>query len=87
MLHHFQSAKFCKIVASPNQNLYPRFFHLCTVLQPCLSDLSIRVMTGNGKKLTASLVLQVFGDDNAYVVKIADFLGLESVSTDLQQLS
>jgi hypothetical protein len=33
-------------------------------------------MTGNGKKLTARLVLQVFRDDNASVVKITDFLGL-----------
>jgi hypothetical protein len=33
-------------------------------------------MTRKGRKLTTSLVLQAFRDDNAPVVKIADFLGV-----------
>jgi hypothetical protein len=50
--------EFCEIVVSPNQNKYPRFFHLCAVFQlskllPCLSDLSIRVT--NGKLNTKNL--------------------------------
>jgi hypothetical protein len=28
-----QSAEFCEIVGSLNQNLYPRFFHVCTGFQ------------------------------------------------------
>jgi hypothetical protein len=33
ILHHIQSAEFCEIIVSPNQNLYSRFFHFCTVFQ------------------------------------------------------
>jgi hypothetical protein len=33
ILHRIQSAGFCEIVISPNQNLYSRFFHFCTVFQ------------------------------------------------------
>jgi hypothetical protein len=33
ILHQIQSARFCEIVVSPNQNLYSRFFHLCIVFQ------------------------------------------------------
>jgi hypothetical protein len=33
ILHRIQSAEFCEIIVSPIQNLYSRFFHLCTVFQ------------------------------------------------------
>jgi hypothetical protein len=33
ILHQNQSAWFCKIIISLNQNLYSRFFHLCIVFQ------------------------------------------------------
>jgi hypothetical protein len=83
--HHIQLPEFWEIVISLNQNLYPRFFHLCAVFQrlslhPCLSDLSIRVTTEKWRKLTTSLVLQVFRDGDASVVKNIVFLGGSSLS-------
>jgi hypothetical protein len=50
ILHCIQSAEFCEIVVSPNQNLYSRFFHLYTVFQGscrnCTSGIIMHVSMG-----------------------------------------
>jgi hypothetical protein len=46
----------------------------------CLLDLSVWVMNRKLKKLTTSLELQIFWDDNASVVKNTVFLGGSSLS-------
>jgi hypothetical protein len=33
ILQRIQSVEFCEIIISLNQNLYPRFFHMCAVFQ------------------------------------------------------
>jgi hypothetical protein len=41
ILHHIELAEFCKIIVSPSQKLYSRFFHLCAVPMIITSSLFI----------------------------------------------